>query len=225
MVSGGLFLLLLVWWCGLTRGCKTACGRIGEQDELLCQPSGPAHVLLYCFAQLWFWWRVESTRLLPQCLCAQTQEGFFVAMGARLLLLRRLLLPQWWCTQTQEGFCRSYCVPAADGGVASVVVLRYGFGVGGEYPLAAASAAERSAMDPELQKKRGQTVVLVFSNQGLGNLVGLQPCAIISSALSAPTHVPSHAIPSHSIVHVPLHIPGQGHQLRQEARCDRGVCA
>jgi len=47
----------------------------------------------------------------------------------------------------------------------------YGFGVGGEYPLAAASAAERSATDKGLQKKRGQTVVLVFSNQGVGNVV------------------------------------------------------
>lgn len=49
---------------------------------------------------------------------------------------------------------------------------RFGYGVGGEYPLASASAAERSAVDPEHQKRRGEAVVLVFSNQGLGTMVG-----------------------------------------------------
>lgn len=47
----------------------------------------------------------------------------------------------------------------------------YGFGVGGEYPMAASSAAERAEMNPHLRHLRGQQVVLVFSNQGLGNLV------------------------------------------------------
>ena len=46
----------------------------------------------------------------------------------------------------------------------------YGLGVGGEYPTAASSAAERSATTPSLVHRRGETVVLVFSNQGLGNL-------------------------------------------------------
>jgi Na+/melibiose symporter-like transporter len=47
----------------------------------------------------------------------------------------------------------------------------YGFGVGGEYPLASASAAERSQADPALRNHRGQQVVLTFSQQGFGNLV------------------------------------------------------
>ena len=46
----------------------------------------------------------------------------------------------------------------------------YGFGVGAEYPFASSSAAERSATTDELKYRRGETVVLVFSNQGLGNL-------------------------------------------------------
>ncbi|KAG1670185.1 hypothetical protein FOA52_014961 [Chlamydomonas sp. UWO 241] len=53
----------------------------------------------------------------------------------------------------------------------------YGFGVGGEYPLAAASAAERSSTDEGLMDQRGRTVVLVFSNQGLGNLTN--SCVIL----------------------------------------------
>ena len=42
-------------------------------------------------------------------------------------------------------------------------------GVGGEYPLAASSAAERAEGDPELRKRRGEMVVLTFSQQGWGN--------------------------------------------------------
>jgi hypothetical protein len=42
---------------------------------------------------------------------------------------------------------------------------RYGFGVGGEYPMAAASAAERSQADASLRNRRGEQVVLTFSGQ------------------------------------------------------------
>ncbi|KAI7840529.1 hypothetical protein COHA_005828, partial [Chlorella ohadii] len=45
----------------------------------------------------------------------------------------------------------------------------YAVGVGGEYPLAASSAAERAEGDPELRKRRGEMVVLTFSQQGWGN--------------------------------------------------------
>ena len=41
----------------------------------------------------------------------------------------------------------------------------YGFGVGGEYPMAASSAAEHSTTSPELSALRGRQVTLVFSNQ------------------------------------------------------------
>ncbi|GAX74530.1 hypothetical protein CEUSTIGMA_g1979.t1 [Chlamydomonas eustigma] len=47
----------------------------------------------------------------------------------------------------------------------------FGFGVGGEYPMASSSAAERSATTPELRHLRAQQVILVFSNQGMGNFV------------------------------------------------------
>ncbi|KAI8468145.1 MAG: major facilitator superfamily domain-containing protein [Monoraphidium minutum] len=47
----------------------------------------------------------------------------------------------------------------------------YGFGVGGEYPMASASAAERSQSDPSLRNRRGEQVVLTFSQQGMGNFV------------------------------------------------------
>lgn len=45
----------------------------------------------------------------------------------------------------------------------------YALGVGGEYPLASSSAAEKAEGDPKLRKRRGETVVLAFSQQGWGN--------------------------------------------------------
>ncbi|KAK9814173.1 hypothetical protein WJX72_001627 [[Myrmecia] bisecta] len=47
----------------------------------------------------------------------------------------------------------------------------FGFGVGGEYPIAASSAAERAQSQKAMVHRRGETVVLVFSMQGWGNLV------------------------------------------------------
>ena len=48
--------------------------------------------------------------------------------------------------------------------------FRYGFGVGGEYPMASTSAAERSATTLELRHLRAQQVILVFSNQVRGTV-------------------------------------------------------
>lgn len=45
----------------------------------------------------------------------------------------------------------------------------YACGVGGEYPLASSSAAERAESDPKLRHRRGELVVLAFSGQGWGN--------------------------------------------------------
>ena len=54
----------------------------------------------------------------------------------------------------------------------------YGVGVGGEYPLASSSAAESA----EAQGwGRGRKVVLVFSNQGLGNLVN---CLVLLACMA-----------------------------------------
>ena len=46
-----------------------------------------------------------------------------------------------------------------------IVQAFFGVAVGGEFPVAAASAAERAESDEQLRAKRGRTVVLVFSMQ------------------------------------------------------------
>ncbi len=43
-------------------------------------------------------------------------------------------------------------------------------GVGGEYPVASSSAAERAEGSRAMRRRRGETVVLTFSQQGWGNL-------------------------------------------------------
>lgn len=43
----------------------------------------------------------------------------------------------------------------------------FGFGCGGEFPVAAASASERAESDEKLRNLRGQTTVLIFSMQVL----------------------------------------------------------
>lgn len=53
----------------------------------------------------------------------------------------------------------------------TAVQFIFGIGVGGEYPVASTSANERAESSVKLQKRRGETVVLVFSMQGWGNLV------------------------------------------------------
>ncbi|KXZ53070.1 hypothetical protein GPECTOR_8g63 [Gonium pectorale] len=53
----------------------------------------------------------------------------------------------------------------------TAVQFIFGIGVGGEYPVASTSANERAESTAKLQKRRGETVVLVFSMQGWGNLV------------------------------------------------------
>ncbi|KAK9796270.1 hypothetical protein WJX73_010488 [Symbiochloris irregularis] len=49
----------------------------------------------------------------------------------------------------------------------------FGMAVGGEFPVAASSAAERAEASEKLRTKRGQTVVLVFSMQAWGNILNL----------------------------------------------------
>ncbi|KDD76549.1 hypothetical protein H632_c186p1 [Helicosporidium sp. ATCC 50920] len=52
----------------------------------------------------------------------------------------------------------------------TVVQAFFGVGVGGEYPVASASANERAEETKHLQQRRGETVICVFSMQGWGNL-------------------------------------------------------
>ena len=61
----------------------------------------------------------------------------------------------------------------------------FGFGVGGEYPVASSSASERAEGDPEMRKRRGETVVMVFSNQGIGNLVNTLVIIILMAIVGA----------------------------------------
>ncbi|BDA46848.1 Glycerophosphoinositol permease 1 [Coccomyxa sp. Obi] len=49
----------------------------------------------------------------------------------------------------------------------------FGFGCGGEFPVAAASASERAESSEKLRSLRGQTTVLVFAMQGWGNILNL----------------------------------------------------
>jgi MFS family permease len=47
----------------------------------------------------------------------------------------------------------------------TAVQFIFGIGVGGEYPVASSSANERAEASALLSKRRGETVVLVFSMQ------------------------------------------------------------
>ncbi len=64
-------------------------------------------------------------------------------------------------------------------------LFTFGFGVGGEYPLASSSAAERAEADPEIRKRRGETVILVFSQQGWGNFINTLVIIILMAILGA----------------------------------------
>ena len=61
----------------------------------------------------------------------------------------------------------------------TAVQFLFGIGVGGEYPVASASANERAEATKTLANRRGETVVLVFSMQGWGNLVNTAVIAIL----------------------------------------------
>lgn len=53
--------------------------------------------------------------------------------------------------------------------------------------MAASSAAERAAVSPELRHRRGEQVILVFSNQGMGNMVNAS-VILICMAIFGQTH-------------------------------------
>ena len=50
----------------------------------------------------------------------------------------------------------------------TAIQFLFGIGVGGEYPVASASANERAESTKTLSNRRGETVVCVFSMQGWG---------------------------------------------------------
>ena len=67
----------------------------------------------------------------------------------------------------------------------------FGFGVGGEYPLAASSAAERAEGSAENRKKRGQTIALVFTQQGWGNFSNTLVILILLACVGATGRQPT----------------------------------
>ncbi|GAQ81563.1 phosphate transporter [Klebsormidium nitens] len=71
--------------------------------------------------------------------------------------------------------------------------LVFGLGVGGEYPVASSSAAERAEADKALQDRRGETVVLTFSMQGVGNVANVIVLMILLAAFNqnGPTYDPT----------------------------------
>eukprot|EP00889_Picochlorum_renovo_P006677 jgi/Picre1/33707/NNA_001186.t1 len=91
----------------------------------------------------------------------------------------------------------SILLTAASGSATAFLVVfatglcSFGFGVGGEYPLASSSAAERAEGNPAMRKRRGETVVLTFTQQGWGNwsntLVILILLAMVGATGSDPT--------------------------------------
>ncbi|CAK0752621.1 hypothetical protein CVIRNUC_002160 [Coccomyxa viridis] len=57
----------------------------------------------------------------------------------------------------------------------------FGYGVGGEYPLASSSASERAESNKALRFRRGEMVVCTFTMQGWGNLVNTAVlCALLA---------------------------------------------
>lgn len=61
----------------------------------------------------------------------------------------------------------------------------FGLGVGGEYPLAASSAAERAEGNPELRARRGETIALTFTMQGWGNWANTLVILILMACVGA----------------------------------------
>lgn len=61
----------------------------------------------------------------------------------------------------------------------------FGVGVGGEYPMASSSAAERAEGTAEIRHKRGRTVLLVFSQQGWGNFSNVLVIIIVMAMTGA----------------------------------------
>lgn len=77
----------------------------------------------------------------------------------------------------------------------------FGFGVGGEYPLASSSAAERAEGNPAMRKRRGETVVLTFTQQGWGNWSNTLVILILLAMVGATGQDPS-ANDASIVVHV-----------------------
>ena len=65
----------------------------------------------------------------------------------------------------------------------------FGYGVGGEYPIASASASERAEAEKQLQFKRGETVILVFAMQVLPIHVTCQKRTIVYCGLGFSGHI------------------------------------
>ncbi|DBA96631.1 TPA: hypothetical protein ACH3X1_015490 [Trebouxia sp. C0004] len=78
--------------------------------------------------------------------------------------------------------------PSEKGFVIMYIVAQFtfGYGVGGEYPMAAGSAAERAeAKGRASARKRGREVVMTFSMQGVGNFTNTAVLCILLTIYSS----------------------------------------
>lgn len=101
-------------------------------------------------------------------ICGQILVGFIgdylgrrfgLIQDAVVMLTGLLMLAVSWGASLQ-GWVAMY----------TVALFWYGLGVGGEYPLTAATALERKGTRRDDRMHRGRTVQLAFLNQGLGQL-------------------------------------------------------
>jgi MFS family permease len=74
----------------------------------------------------------------------------------------------------------------------AVAQFIFGYGVGGEYPLASSSASERAEANKALRFRRGEMVVCTFTMQGWGNLVNTAVLCILLAAFHQTTSKYNH---------------------------------
>ena len=86
-------------------------------------------------------------------------------------------MPQIMVVELQfSAWINAACMTAVELLLSQVI---FGYGVGGEYPIASASASERAEAEKQLQFKRGETVILVFAMQVLPIHVTCQKCTVL----------------------------------------------
>jgi MFS family permease len=83
-------------------------------------------------------------------------------MTATIMSIGGILLTGAYGTNAQQ-FLSVFCFS----------LFFFGTGVGGEYPLSASSSIEKAEEGAQTRKKRGELVVLTFSQQGWGNFINV----------------------------------------------------
>lgn len=125
---------------------------------------GRGFTIMYIVSQVW-----------PPCLnsassiasCKQTAPAHIKPLR---IFDQHVTAPSLLCSLASGGVCILCDLPQAhpDRALPVCAQFLFGYGVGGEYPMAAGSAAERAeAGGKRKAAKRGQEVVLTFSMQGV----------------------------------------------------------